>query len=153
MIQLKNKGNYPQDEERIVELEKKNAQLIGSQRDLISDVKNLMDVTQKLINESNLLYEENAKLNARLQKIQKENFERNLEVEVLKDEEQALNDENIKLKNYNADLERLLQQKRENLAREYMESKQRPTYINEVDYGNGPKAISSRYVFSLFIIF
>ena len=145
MIQLKNKGNYPQDEERIVELEKKNAQLIGSQRDLISDVKNLMDVTQKLINESNLLYEENAKLNARLQKIQKENFERNLEVEVLKDEEQALNDENIKLKNYNADLERLLQQKRENLAREYMESKQRPTYINEIDYGNGPKAISSRY--------
>ena len=145
MIQLKNKGNYPQDEERIVELEKKNAQLIGSQRDLISDVKNLMDVTQKLINESNLLYEENAKLNARLQKIQKENFERNLEVEVLKDEEQTLNDENIKLKNYNADLERLLQQKRENLAREYMESKQRPTYINEIDYGNGPKAISSRY--------
>ena len=53
MIQLKNKGNYPQDEERIVELEKKNAQLIGSQSDLISDVKNLMDVTQKLINESN----------------------------------------------------------------------------------------------------
>lgn len=104
-----------------------------------------MDVTQKLINESNLLYEENAKLNARLQKIQKENFERNLEVEVLKDEEQSLNDENIKLKNYNADLERLLQQKRENLAREYMQSKQRPTYINEVDYGNGPKAISSRY--------
>ena len=145
MIQLKNKGNYPQDEERIIELEKKNAQLIGSQRDLISDVKNLLDVTQKLINESNLLYEENAKLNARLQKIQKENFERNLEVEVLKDEEQSLNDENIKLKNYNADLERLLQQKRENLAREYMQSKQRPTYINEVDYGNGPKAISSRY--------
>ena len=145
MIQLKNKGNYPQDEERIVELEKKNAKLIGSQRDLISDVKNLLDVTQKLISESNLLYEENAKLNARLQKIQKENFERNLEVEVLKDEEQALNDENIKLKNYNADLERLLQQKRENLTREYMESKQRPTYINDVDYGNGPKAISSRY--------
>ena len=26
-----------------------------------------------------------------------------------------------------------------------MESKQRPTYINEIDYGNGPKAISSRY--------
>ena len=144
-IQLKNKGNYPQDEERIVELERKNVELIGSQRDLISDVKNLLDVTQKLINESNLLYEENAKLNARLQKIQKENFERNLEVEVLKDEEQNLNDENIKLKKYNADLEKLLHQKRENLARDFMESKQRQTYINEVDYGNGPKAISSRY--------
>jgi hypothetical protein len=68
------------------------------------DIQNLMNITEKLIRESNLLYEENAKLKVRLQKIQKENNERNLEVEVLKDEEQALNDENIKLKNYNLDL-------------------------------------------------
>ena len=144
-IQLKNRGNYPQDEERIKVLEKDNSKLKVSQNSLIADVQNLLEITEKLIKDSNLLYEENAKLNMRLQKIQKENFERNLEVEVLKDEEQVLNDENIKLKNYNADLEKMLNQKKEILRRDFQESKQKHAYNGEIDYGNGPKAISSRY--------
>jgi len=77
-------------------LEKDNSKLKVSQNSLIADVQNLLEITEKLIKDSNLLYEENAKLNMRLQKIQKENFERNLEVEVLKDEEQVLNN----FKNY-----------------------------------------------------
>ena len=144
-IKLKNRGNYPEDEQRINILEQNNDKLKVSQNNLIMDIQNLMNITEKLIRESNLLYEENAKLNARLQKIQKENNEINLEVEILKDEEQALNDENIKLKNYNLDLEKLLYQKKEALERGYKESLQNRINYGEVDQGNGPRAISSRY--------
>lgn len=52
---------------------------------------------------------------------------------------------NIKLKNYNADLEKMLNQKKEILRRDFQESKQKHVYNAEMDYGNGPKAISSRY--------
>lgn len=52
---------------------------------------------------------------------------------------------NIKLKNYNADLEKMLNQKKEILRRDFQESKQKHAYNGEMDYGNGPKAISSRY--------
>ena len=144
-IRLKNRGNYPEDEQRINILEQNNDKLKVSQNNLIMDIQNLMNITEKLIRESNLLYEENAKLKVRLQKIQKENNERNLEVEVLKDEEQALNDENIKLKNYNLDLEKLFYQKKEALKRGYKESLQNRVNYGEADHGNGPRAISSRY--------
>ena len=144
-IRIKNRGNYPEDEQRINILEQNNDKLKVSQNNLIMDIQKLMNITEKLKRESNLLYEENAKLHARLQKIQKENNERNLEVEVLKDEEQALNDENIKLKNYNLDLEKLFYQKKEALKRGYKESLQNRVNYGEVDHGNGPRAISSRY--------
>ena len=144
-IQLKNKGNYPEDERRINTLEKYNDELKQSQTALIDGVQNLMDVTEKLKKETNILYEENAKLNTRLKEIQKENFERNLEVDTLKKEEQMLNEESIKLKNYNTELEKLLIQKKENLRKTFMESQQKKFTKGEIDYGNGPKAISSRY--------
>ena len=95
--------------------------------------------------ETSFLYEENAKLNTRLKKIQTENFERNMEVKSLKEEEQILNDENIKLKNYNTDLEKLLSQKKQNLQKNLLENKQKKLKKGELDLGNGPKAISSRF--------
>ena len=144
-IQLKNKGNYPEDERRINTLEKYNDELKQSQTALIDGVQNLMDATEKLKKETSILYEENAKLNTRLKEIQKENFERNLEVNNLKQEEQMLNEESIKLKNYNTELEKLLIQKKENLRKTFMESQQNKFRKGEIDYGNGPKAISSRY--------
>ena len=144
-VQLKNKGNYPEDERRIKTLEKYNNELKQSQTALIDGVQNLMDVTEKLKKETSILYEENAKLNTRLKEIQKENFERNLEVDTLKREEQMLNEESIKLKNYNTELEKLLIQKKENLRKTFMESQQKKFRKGEIDYGNGPKAISSRY--------
>ena len=58
----------------------------------------LLIINEQLKKESNLLSEENAKLNVRLQNIQKEAFETNLKIEALKEEEQALNEENIKPK-------------------------------------------------------
>ena len=144
-IQLKNRGNYPEDEQRISILEKNNEQLKISQYNLITDIQKLLELSEKLKKETNLLYEENAKLGVRLQQIQKENYERNIEVDVLKDEEQALNEENIKLRNYNEDLEKVLDQKKENLKRNYMESMEKKYQKDVVDSGNGPKAISSRY--------
>ena len=144
-IRLKNKGNYPEDERRINTLEKYNEQLKQSQKALIDGVQNLMDVTEKLKKETSVLNEENAKLNARLKEIQKENFERNLEVDTLKQEEQMLNEESIKLRNYNTELEKLLAQKKENLRQTLIESQQNKFRKGEIDLGNGPKAISSRF--------
>ena len=144
-IHLKNKGNYPEDENRIINIEKYNQDLKQSQIELINDMQNLLDITEKLKKETSFLYEENSKLNTRLRTIQKENNDRNLEVNLLKEEEHILNDENIKLKNYNIDLERLLAQKKENLQKNFLESKQRKSKKGEIDLGNGPKAISSRY--------
>jgi len=144
-VHLKNKGNYPEDERRIITLEKYNDQLKQSQSALIDGVQNLMDVTEKLKKETSILYEENSKLNTRLKAIQKENFERNLEVDNLKKEEQILNEESIKLKNYNNELEKLLVQKKENLRKTFIESQQNKFRKGEIDYGNGPKAISSRF--------
>ena len=144
-VQLKNKGNYPEDERRINTLEKYNDELKQSQTALIDGVQNLMDATEKLKKETSILYEENAKLNTRLKEIQKENFERNLEVDTLKQEEQMLNEESIKLKNYNTELEKLLIQKKENLRKTFLESQQKKFRKREIDYGIGPKAISSRY--------
>ena len=144
-IQLKNRGNYPEDEQRISILEKNNEQLKISQHNLITDIQKLLELSEKLKKEINLLNEENAKLGVRLQQIQKENYERNIEVDVLKDEEQALNEENIKLRNYNEDLEKVLDQKKENLKRNYMESMEKKYQKDVADSGNGPKAISSRY--------
>ena len=144
-VQLKNKGNYPEDERRINTLEKYNDELKQSQTALIDGVQNLMDATEKLKKETSILYEENAKLNTRLKEIQKENFERNLEVDTLKQEEQMLNEESIKLKNYNTELEKLLIQKKENLRKTFLESQQKKFRKGEIDYGIGPKAISSRY--------
>ena len=115
-IKLKYKGNYPEDENRIINLEKYNQDLLKSQNELIEDVQNLMNLTEELQKETSFLFEENSKLNTRLKKIQKENNDRNMEVNSLKEEEQILNDENIKLKNYNAELEKILLHKKYNAA-------------------------------------
>ena len=126
-------------------MEQLNHDLKRSQNGLINDMQNLLDITEKLKKETSFLYEENAKLNTRLKKIQTENFERNMEVKSLKEEEQILNDENIKLKNYNTDLEKLLSQKKQNLQKNLLENKQKKLKKGELDLGNGPKAISSRF--------
>ena len=144
-IQLKNRGNYPQDEYRINVLEKKNENLKISQYNLITDIQKLLDISQQLKKEANFLYEEKAKLGARLQQIQKENYETNLEVEALKEEEQALIEENNQLVNYNEDLEKVFARKKENLKKNFQESIQKKIQRDEKDLGNGPKAISSRF--------
>ena len=144
-IHLKNKGNYPDDENRIINIEEQNKGLKQSQFGLINDMQNLLNLTEQLKKETSLLYEENAKLITRLQKIKQENDERNSEVNSLKQEEQILNDENIKLKKYNSDLEQLLNQKKENLQKNFLENKQKKLKKYENNLPNGPKAISSRF--------
>ena len=144
-IHLKNKGNYPDDENRIINIEEQNKGLKQSQFGLINDMQNLLNLTEQLKKETSLLYEENAKLITRLQKIKQENDERNSEVNSLKQEEQILNDENIKLKKYNSDLEQLLNQKKENLQKNFFESRQKKLRTEDNDLANGPKAISSRF--------
>ena len=144
-IQLKNRGNYPEDEKRIDNLEKNSSYLAMSEKSLISEIQKLLEITENLMVDSSLLYEENAKLNMRLQKIEKENESRNLEVDELKKEEQELNNENIKLKNYNIDLEKALEMKKEHLRKSYRENRQKQINKDNVDLGNGPVAISSRF--------
>ena len=144
-IHLKNRGTYPEDEERINGLSKVNGELKLMQIDLLKDMEKLLIISEKLIKDSNLLYEENAKLNVRLQKIQKEVYETNLQIDVLKEEEQALNEENTKLKTYNTDLEKILSQKKENLKNNYKETMKQKVNNDEIDLGDGPKAVSSRF--------
>ena len=142
---VKNRGNYPEDEKRITFLEKNSENLKKSQYNIMTEIQKLLSITEKLKKETNLLFEENAKLNVRLQFIKKENFERNLEVEALKEEEQALYSENIKLQNYNKDLEKILAQKKENLRKNFQENLQKKAQNDDIDQGNGPKALASRY--------
>ena len=144
-IKLKNRGEYPEDERRIRALEGSTEKLKMSQNDLITDVQGLLQITQQLLKDANLLSEENAKLGVRLQKVQKDNYENNLEVQILKEEEQALNEENIKLKSYIADLEKIFDQKKESLKKDFLESQQKNIQKDEIDTGKGPKAVSSRY--------
>ena len=144
-IQLKNRGTYPEDEQRINNIARINDELKLSQVNLLEDMEKLLIITEQLKKESNLLSEENAKLNVRLQKIQKEVFETNLEVEALREEEQALNDENNQLNEYNAELENLVIQKKEKLKNDYRETMMQKVNKNDIDLGNGPKAVSSRY--------
>ena len=146
-IQLKNRGNFPEDERRIYVLENNNENLKVSQKSLISEMQNLLDISEQLLKETNILYEENAKLNIRVQKIQKETYEKNLEINALREEEKLLNEENIQLKNYNTDLENSLEQKREFLKKSFEENKEKRKLRkdDEKDLGNGPKAISARY--------
>ena len=142
---VKNRGNYPEDEKRITFLEKNSENLKKSQYNIMTEIQKLLSITEKLKKETNLLFEENAKLNVRLQFIKKENFERNLEVEALKEEEHALYSENIKLQNYNKDLEKILAQKKENLRKNFQENLQKKAQNDDIDHGNGPKALASRY--------
>ena len=142
---VKNRGNYPEDEKRITFLEKNSENLKKSQYNIMTEIQKLLSITEKLKKETNLLFEENAKLNVRLQFIKKENIERNLEVEALKEEEHALYSENIKLQNYNKDLEKILAQKKENLRKNFQENLQKKAQNDDIDHGNGPKALASRY--------
>ena len=100
---------------------------------------------KQLIKETTFLYEENAKLGVRLQQIEKQNYETNIELEALKEEEKALNEENIQLVNYNKDLEKAFSLKKENLKKNFQENIQKRIQKDEKDLGNGPKAISSRF--------
>ena len=112
----------------------------------MSEMKKLLDISEKLLKETTILYEENAKLNMRVKKLQKDTFDRIIEIESLREEGQQLNDENIKLKNYNSDLEKYLVQKKELLRKNFKENREkRKLEKDDVDLGNGPKAISSRY--------
>ena len=142
---VKNRGNYPEDEKRITFLEKNSENLKKSQYNIMTEIQKLLSITEKLKKETNLLFEENAKLNVRLQFIKKESFERNLEVEALKEEEHALYSENIKLQNYNKDLEKIWAQKKENLRKNFQENLQKKAQNDDIDHGNGPKALASRY--------
>ena len=145
-VHLKNRGNYPEDEHRINILEENNEKLKISQSNLISDMQKLLNISQQLLKETNILYEENAKLNIRIQKMQKDTFDINIEIDSLREEEKSLNEENLKLKNYNSELEMYLEQKKEYLRKNYQENKKKKKIKEEdLDLGNGPKAISSRY--------
>ena len=144
-IQLKNRGSYPEDEQRINNLAQINDELKLSQANLLEDLKKLLIISEQLKKESNLLSEENAKLNVRLQNIQKEAFETKIEIEALKEEEQALNEENIELNKYNEDLENIVTEKNENLQKNYRETIMQRVDKDDIDLGNGPKAVSTRY--------
>ena len=75
----------------------------------------------KLINETYILKEDNAKLNKRIKLLSKNN--NNIKIIKLRGEDQALRAVNIKLKNDNYRLEKLLNNKQETNIKDFEEIK------------------------------
>ena len=145
-LNLKNRGgNYPFDEQRINTIDSIKNDLVISQEGLICDIRRLLSVTDKLLKDTNFLSEENAKLQVRLNKIRKENQERCEEIKFLLNEEKMLIEDNKQLNNDNKILENKLNQKQEILNKTLHVSKAKSLLYNDLDFGKGPKAISSRF--------
>ena len=75
----------------------------------------------KLINETYILKEDNAKLNKRIKLLSKNN--NNIKIIKLRGEDQALRTVNLKLKNDNYRLEKLLNNKQETNIKDFEEIK------------------------------
>ena len=145
-LNLKNRGgNYPFDEQRINTIDSIKNDLVISQEGLICDIRRLLSVTDKLLKDTNFLSEENAKLQVRLKKIRLENEERSEEIKNLLSEEKLLKNDNNNLNNDIKILENKLNEKQEILNKTLHESKAKSLLPNDLYFGKGPKAVSSRF--------
>lgn len=138
-------GNYPFDEQRINIIDSIKNDLVISQEGLVCDIRRLLSLTDKLLKDTSFLSEENAKLQVRLNKIRKENNDRSNEIDELIAERKILTEENQQLLGETKDLENKLNSKKEILNKNLHESKAKSVLANDLDFGKGPKAISSRF--------
>ena len=144
-LNARNKGNYPKDEQRIVKLEQISSKFKSEQENLHSQLEQLIEETMKLINETYTLKEDNAKLNQRIKLLSKDNNNRKIEIIKLRGEDQALKAENLKLKNDNNRLERLLKNKRENHIRDFEENNRKTQLLQKNDSSSGPIARTTKF--------
>jgi len=144
-LNLKNKGNYPKDEKRIVNLENYNSNFKNEQHDLHQQFENLIQESMQLINEAYALKEDNAKLRERINIIKKDNGLRKGNIIELKKEDKRLKMENYNLKMETDRLEKMLKNRNDTNIKELEENKRKTQALQYVDSTIGPVAKSMKF--------
>jgi hypothetical protein len=144
-LNIQNKGNYPNDEQRILKLEKTTSNFKNEQGNMKEQLEKLIEETMKLINETYILKEDNAKLNQRVKILNKDNDYRKTEIIKLRGEQQTLNEENQKLINENKKLEKLLHNRQEINMKDLEDNNRKTQSIYKNDSSSGPIARTTKF--------
>ena len=133
---LENKWNYPQDEQRLNNLEQTNNGIRNSQNQLHQQLEQLIEESMKLINETYFLKEDNAKNDNNLRKN---------DLIKLRDENRNLKFENDKLNKDTNILEQKLKNKQDNNIKDLEENNRRSQMAPKIDSSSGPVAKSTKF--------
>jgi hypothetical protein len=142
---LENRLNYPQDEQRLKNLEETNIGFKNTQDELHQQLEQLIQQSMQLINETYFLQEDNAKLKERIKIISTDNSLRKNDLIKLRNENRILKEENVKLNNDNSILEQKLKNKQENNVKDLEENNRKTQTIENNDPDDGPIARTTKF--------
>ena len=142
---LENRLNYPQDEQRLKNLEETSIGFKNTQDELHQQLEQLIQQSIQLINETYFLQEDNAKLKERIKIIRTDNTLRKDDLIKLRNENRILKEENVKLNNDNSILEQKLKNKQENNVKDLEENNRKTQTIENNDPDDGPIARTTKF--------
>ena len=142
---LENRLNYPQDEQRLKNLEETSIGFKNTQDELHQQLEQLIQQSIQLINETYFLQEDNAKLKERIKIISTDNNLRKNDLIKLRNENRILKEENVKLNNDNSILEQKLKNKQENNVKDLEENNRKTQTIENNDPDDGPIARTTKF--------
>ena len=142
---LENRLNYPQDEQRLKNLEETSIGFKNTQDELHQQLEQLIQQSMQLINETYFLQEDNAKLKERIKIISTDNNLRKNDLIKLRNENRILKEENAKLNNDNSILEQKLKNKQENNVKDLEENNRKTQTIENNDPDDGPIARTTKF--------
>ena len=142
---LENRLNYPQDEQRLKNLEETNISFKNTQDELHQQLEQLIQQSMQLINETYFLQEDNAKLKERIKIIRTDNTLRKDDLIKLRNENRILKEENANLNNDNSILEQKLKNKQENNVKDLEENNRKTQTIENNDPDDGPIARTTKF--------
>ena len=142
---LENRLNYPQDEQRLKNLEETSIGFKNTQDELHQQLEQLIQQSMQLINETYFLQEDNAKLKERIKIISTDNSLRKNDLIKLRNENRILKEENAKLNNDNSILEQKLKNKQENNVKDLEENNRKTQTIENNDPDDGPIARTTKF--------
>ena len=142
---LENRLNYPQDEQRLKNLEETSIGFKNTQDELHQQLEQLIQQSMQLINETYFLQEDNAKLKERIKIISTDNNLRKNDLIKLRNENRILKEENVKLNNDNSILEQKLKNKQENNVKDLEENNRKTQTIENNDPDDGPIARTTKF--------
>ena len=142
---LENRLNYPQDEQRLKNLEETSIGFKNTQDELHQQLEQLIQQSMQLINETYFLQEDNAKLKERIKIISTDNTLRKNDLIKLRNENRILKEENVKLNNDNSILEQKLKNKQENNVKDLEENNRKTQTIENNDPDDGPIARTTKF--------
>ena len=142
---LENRLNYPQDEQRLKNLEETSIGFKNTQDELHQQLEQLIQQSMQLINETYVLQEDNAKLKERIKIIRTDNTLRKDDLIKLRNENRILKEENVKLNNDNSILEQKLKNKQENNVKDLEENNRKTQTIENNDPDDGPIARTTKF--------